>query len=194
MATNSQPQVLYRHFDKHGTLLYVGISATLGGRIKAHQRNSQWFNTVDRITLEHFATRGDVLQAERDAITTEHPLHNKVYNRLPWGDFPKVFADDVQDYDWVDWKQVADALFLTEEELEIAVEWPGFPEPTDAYTPKVRWRAVQIGNWVRVKGEDLLGIWHECAELTSYLTEDELDQLEEARLSKPQCDEQKVGN
>lgn len=37
---------LYRLFDDHGELLYVGISGAWPARIREHERSRDWFNEV----------------------------------------------------------------------------------------------------------------------------------------------------
>lgn len=70
------PTELYRHFDKSGTLLYVGISLSTVHRLKEHRGGSGWYRKVVTITIERFPTRKAALAAERKAVQTEHPLHN----------------------------------------------------------------------------------------------------------------------
>lgn len=67
---------LYRHFDKAGALLYVGISAHPLKRQCQHQYAS-WFADISTITLEHFGNRAEAEAAERDVIRNEAPIHNK---------------------------------------------------------------------------------------------------------------------
>jgi len=70
------PYSLYRHFDQDGILLYVGISISLIGRIINHRGNSFWFDDVATVTIERFATKREVLDAEKLAIIKESPKHN----------------------------------------------------------------------------------------------------------------------
>lgn len=67
---------LYRHFDRSGTLLYVGISVTLAQRVSAHKVNSKWFRSVATITVEWFDDVQSALEAEIKAIVEERPKHN----------------------------------------------------------------------------------------------------------------------
>ncbi|TAL00365.1 MAG: GIY-YIG nuclease family protein [Rhodospirillaceae bacterium] len=68
---------LYRHFDKDGALLYVGIAINPMMRyINDHRRFAHWFKDITRIEIEHFPTRKDAFAAERQAIAAEKPLHN----------------------------------------------------------------------------------------------------------------------
>ena len=69
-------QTLYRHFDANNNLLYIGVSSRISQRIKEHSIHSSWWKNVSKITLEHFETRKEVLEAERNAIIAEQPKHN----------------------------------------------------------------------------------------------------------------------
>jgi hypothetical protein len=64
-------------FDRDGRLLYVGISQRATRRFDEHGREKPWWNDVEQITVEHFPTREAVEVAERRAIRSESPLHNK---------------------------------------------------------------------------------------------------------------------
>lgn len=72
-----RPTDLYRHFDKDGRLLYVGISFRAIVRQAAHSNAAPWWDDVATITVERFETRKAAKSAERRAIETEKPLHNK---------------------------------------------------------------------------------------------------------------------
>jgi predicted GIY-YIG superfamily endonuclease len=69
---------LYRHFDKSGALLYVGMTIGLQGRLKTHARKAPWFNEVQNITVERFETRDQAITAEREAVRKECPKYNVV--------------------------------------------------------------------------------------------------------------------
>ncbi len=69
---------LYRHFDKKGTLLYVGIAVCSFERLKCHRfTHKQWFRRIASITIEHYRTVKTARAAELEAIRTEAPLFNK---------------------------------------------------------------------------------------------------------------------
>jgi hypothetical protein len=71
---------LYRHFDKEGALLYVGVSLEVLRRQIAHRTLSGWFGEI--ASLEPFATLAAALDAEMRAIKTETPRgHNVKRNR-----------------------------------------------------------------------------------------------------------------
>lgn len=67
---------LYRHYDKSGTLLYVGISLSTVARLAQHRDTAQWFDAITDIKIETFPTREDALAAERRAIASENPTCN----------------------------------------------------------------------------------------------------------------------
>jgi hypothetical protein len=70
--------VLYRFYSATGVLLYVGITVNPPLRFADH-RAREWWNQVDTIKLETYRSRAELFDAERRAITTEHPVHNKVH-------------------------------------------------------------------------------------------------------------------
>lgn len=72
----SNLQYLYRHFDKEGVLLYVGISIDPFNRLRQHKHVSRWFDQITKVTIEHYDSREEVAEAELIAIKTENPLYN----------------------------------------------------------------------------------------------------------------------
>lgn len=76
---------LYRHFDKAGNLLYVGISISTVSRLAQHRCGSAWYDQIARITVEKFASAKAASEAERSAIRTERPIHNKAHATQPGG-------------------------------------------------------------------------------------------------------------
>lgn len=80
VVTHIGPQALYRFYDQHGQLLYIGITMDLGSRWYSHDRGKPWWIDVARATVEHFPTRSEALDAEAAAIQRERPLWNVVHN------------------------------------------------------------------------------------------------------------------
>jgi hypothetical protein len=74
---------LYRHFDKDGNLLYVGISLSAMGRLVSHKREANWFDDIASVTIEKFKTRSAAEKAERKAIQNENPKHNTMRYKVP---------------------------------------------------------------------------------------------------------------
>lgn len=66
---------LYRHFDKRGRLLYVGVSLNAFNRFLQHEKRAE----VSRMDIETFVTRRDALRAERVAVIKEKPLYNALH-------------------------------------------------------------------------------------------------------------------
>jgi len=67
---------LYRHFDKDGKLLYVGVSLNVVNRLAQHKNASKWYSEIAKIDIEQFATREAALEAEKNAVIKENPIHN----------------------------------------------------------------------------------------------------------------------
>lgn len=67
---------LYRHYDKDGVLLYVGISLSAAIRLTAHRRQSEWFGAIRTIKIARFRSLEAAREAERVAIRDEHPMWN----------------------------------------------------------------------------------------------------------------------
>ena len=72
---------LYRHYDKDGNLLYVGVSWTILQRLRQHEKGSFWFGEVDSIKLEKYPSREASLEAERKAILAEQPRYNTAHTK-----------------------------------------------------------------------------------------------------------------
>lgn len=73
---NDRPHVLYRMYDRGDRLLYVGITADMSDRIQGHREGKGWWGEVVTIRLEHYPNRLAALRAEKQAISSENPVHN----------------------------------------------------------------------------------------------------------------------
>lgn len=67
---------LYRHWDKEGGLLYVGISLSAVARLSQHSNHSGWYSDIDKVTIETFDDRESAINAEIKAIRSENPKYN----------------------------------------------------------------------------------------------------------------------
>ena len=76
---------LYRHYDKDGALLYVGISLHVIRRLIEH-KSSDWFHDIARIEIEHYPSRDAALKAETAAIADESPKFNIAQNYDEYAD------------------------------------------------------------------------------------------------------------
>lgn len=76
-AEPPKPRVaLYRHFDRDGVLLYVGVSQDPKIRRQSHSRHAVWHEFASREEVTWLDDRDAALEAEREAIRTESPLFN----------------------------------------------------------------------------------------------------------------------
>lgn len=77
-APLTHPAALYRHFDEHGVLLYVGISHQPDERLRQHRLSSWWgqLGLIDRVEVEWFPDRASAAAAECAAIERERPRCN----------------------------------------------------------------------------------------------------------------------
>lgn len=74
---------LYRHFDKNGTLLYVGISLNSMSRLISHKTCAKWFDQIQTIKIEHFSNRPEAMRREQEIISEEGPIYNISFNKNP---------------------------------------------------------------------------------------------------------------
>ena len=79
----SKGLALYRWFNKKHELLYIGISSSIGSRIKAHSKTSDWFLESAYMTIEWVKTPEELDKKERVAIRKERPLYNISHNYKP---------------------------------------------------------------------------------------------------------------
>jgi len=84
MESTVTPTKLYRHFDKDGVLLYVGISTNVVLRLSQHSKYSHWFDEITNVTIETYPSRDDALDAETKAIQTENPKYNIAKSKKPY--------------------------------------------------------------------------------------------------------------
>lgn len=77
---------MYRFYDKDDVLLYVGITDDAVRRYRSHALDKAWFSRAVRSTMEHFETRGALVEAEVRAIQTEHPKYNQAHTVVPLPD------------------------------------------------------------------------------------------------------------
>lgn len=74
------PHYVYRCFDAAGRLLYVGCSIKPEDRMKEHRLfRTWWTDRIAQIALEGFPDQAAGLAAEKQAIQTEHPIHNRQF-------------------------------------------------------------------------------------------------------------------
>lgn len=88
---------LYRHYDAGGRLLYVGITERLGVRDRQHRSTSSWHDDVAETRTQWFDAREIAIAAERFAIRTEAPIHNKAYS-APESEHHNFACQEIADF------------------------------------------------------------------------------------------------
>src|ERR687884_419494 len=76
MAADSSPTSVYKFFDAQGALLYVGVTSQGPGRFYQHNRQKEWWPEVASTQIEHYPTREQALEREKELIRIEHPREN----------------------------------------------------------------------------------------------------------------------
>jgi excinuclease UvrABC nuclease subunit len=71
---------VYRCFDAHGCLLYIGAAVDVRARLVTHRRDQRWWRLVARVEAQRFATWQEAERDEKAAILREQPPLN-VYGR-----------------------------------------------------------------------------------------------------------------
>lgn len=89
--------ILYRAYDENYTLLYIGITANPGVRLRKHAEGKDWWAQVASIQLQHFKTRDALEEAERKAIAAESPVFNTQHNPNRREAFLAYYDDDDPD-------------------------------------------------------------------------------------------------
>lgn len=79
MPETPERTALYRLYDVHGALLYVGIAADPERRWLQHSGDKVWWPAVTRRDTEWFSTRPEAAAAEVTAIRSERPCHNEAH-------------------------------------------------------------------------------------------------------------------
>lgn len=74
---NSGGGAVYRHFNKSGELLYVGVTGCAARRTLQHLTGSDWRKEIARIDVEWFESLAEAREAEALAIRTERPKCNR---------------------------------------------------------------------------------------------------------------------
>lgn len=116
------PTDLYRHFDKRGNLLYVGISINAVNRLNQHKDKS-WYDDIESLTVEKFATREAAIAAEKLAIQSENPLHNMV--RYIATEKPIKRHHPRRKRKRAKLQEILPSLYVTDEQIK---EWESRPE------------------------------------------------------------------
>jgi len=85
LAETASACFVYRLYAADGTLLYVGSTGNLLGRLGSHAADKIWASRVVSVRVEAFTERDAALQAEREAVRREKPAQNSVLYIVPDG-------------------------------------------------------------------------------------------------------------
>lgn len=88
----SLPHYVYRLFDIHDRLIYVGCTWDPKSRLDTHAKSSWWYEQVARTRVVIFPSRLYALEKEREAIGEENPRWN-IRGRVKDGWRVEDFAD-----------------------------------------------------------------------------------------------------
>ena len=70
------PTSVYKYFDRSNLLLYVGITSRGVQRQSEHNSDKPWWNYVASQQIEHFSTREEALQREKDLAVKGGIIHD----------------------------------------------------------------------------------------------------------------------
>lgn len=81
MSVPGRQTSIYRHYDRCGCLLYIGIAYDVAARGYGHRSTSWWSKWTERIDVleQTFPSRSDALAEERRLIRAEAPVFNTVH-------------------------------------------------------------------------------------------------------------------
>lgn len=102
MTQNSLPDPnratsVYRFYNLTDELLYIGIAYDGTQRWRMHAAAKPWWSEVHRAEIEHFATRDEALDAEREQIKALQPKYN-VHHNAGRGVTPVIVASKANDW------------------------------------------------------------------------------------------------
>jgi predicted DNA-binding transcriptional regulator AlpA len=142
---------LYRHFDKDGKLLYVGISLHAVGRLAGHRKDSKWFDEIAEVTIQQFANRDEAMLAERLAIADEKPAHNrKLANplRRPHRALKRMVSEPEKTVlRMLTMDQVLELVPVGKISLRRMIKHQEFPGPHYITPNKPIWFAAEVERW-----------------------------------------------
>ena len=74
---------VYRFFDVHNDLLYVGTTNSISVRWNDHNSSKAWYADVHHTTVVWYMDKPTAEAVERHAIKTERPRYNLTHNPEP---------------------------------------------------------------------------------------------------------------
>jgi predicted GIY-YIG superfamily endonuclease len=92
-VSHRDPTHVYWLYDDAGTLLYVGQTVDIDGRMKRHKSTSPWLPQVARVRTVLYGSVVEARRIEAEAIRSERPVHNLQHTGRPYK--PRVTANEV---------------------------------------------------------------------------------------------------
>ena len=105
-GTPFDPTSVYRYYDRHGVLIYVGITKQGMGRNLQHNQRAEWWPFVVRQEVEHLPSRAAAMAHEKRLIRQHRPPFNRQHNvdhetfrlaYLRWASSGKLVAESAED-------------------------------------------------------------------------------------------------
>jgi predicted GIY-YIG superfamily endonuclease len=78
--TGSEPTSVYKYYDRHKILIYVGVTQQGMGRNRQHNADKDWWMHVAEQEVEHLPSRDLALARERELIKRFRPPFNRQHN------------------------------------------------------------------------------------------------------------------
>ena len=150
---NESTTALYRHFDAHDVLLYVGISLSPIYRLSSHRAGSSWADKIARVSIQWLPTRAEALQAEAYAIATESPLHNIVGRARP-GKIAPPPAPKPRELRYVDQAEAVAAHFKVSLKTISGLVKQGMPREQIS-AKRWRYELSACEDWAKARSESL---------------------------------------
>lgn len=129
--------VVYRAVTADDTVLYVGMSTSIGDRLRSHAESAPWWSHLARIELDSPLPLAEAFRSEADQITLLRPTFNKIS-----GVETRFGPDLTTEREWLSWKVAYEAGMTLE---EIALEGNVSPKT-------VRVHLVELGTVMRRGG------------------------------------------
>jgi hypothetical protein len=79
-ASETQANSVYRYYDRHKILIYVGITCRGAMRNRQHNDDKAWWPFVAEQVVDHFDTRAQARAREIELIQQFRPPFNKQHN------------------------------------------------------------------------------------------------------------------
>lgn len=151
-TTALKPHALYRFFAADGALLYVGITMDPSRRWNEHRSDKPWWSDVATVSVEKFPSRADVERAERDAIVSENPRHNRAGVPRP---MPATRKRPRGRGIYVSSEGVARLLGLSRQRIHQLDKAGEMPEPAARLKMGAVWRIKDVKRWAKERGREI---------------------------------------